>query len=288
MQAIAPTTSPSHEDTHPMNNTNLKDHNIIPPNDDKFTKQNITQVEPHNTIIRALKHNSIHTDIRPTSIRVQVDGGAKRSITNNTALLTGYKNIKIYPLNGVSTDGPAIYCTSIGYLPWKSDTYKTVFIKCYYSRDAAETIISPTDVVIDHIKDIHAWGQYCDMDTNQGWIKFYYRNQQPPITFILTNINNLWYHEGDTCTIEDYNLTEQHIRPYINRLTNDAQYELYHHVSAILDNAPCPSYTYMWTMYHLYAAIPSTNVQPVNTPNANSGKLTPQPAKQATIRRHRL
>jgi hypothetical protein len=95
MQAIAPTTSLSHEDSHPMNNTNLKDHNIIPPNDDKFTKQNITQVEPHKAIIRALKHNSIRTDIRPTSIRVQVDGGANRSITNNTALLTGYKNIKI-------------------------------------------------------------------------------------------------------------------------------------------------------------------------------------------------
>jgi hypothetical protein len=93
------------------------------------------------------------------SICIHVDGGANRSVTNNPDILTGYKNIKRYPLSGVSGDGPAIHCTGMGYLPWKSDTSETVYIKCYYSKDAAETIVSPTDVVANHITDVYAWGQ---------------------------------------------------------------------------------------------------------------------------------
>jgi hypothetical protein len=110
-------------------------------------------------------------------------------------------------MNGVSGDGPAIHCTGMGLLPWKADTSKAIFIKCYYSKDAAETIVSPTDVVINHIANLNAWGQHCDIDTGHGWIKLYYRNGEPPITYTLTNINNLWYHDCIGYNIDDYDTT---------------------------------------------------------------------------------
>ncbi len=177
-------------------------HTDTPP-DHHFTKQTLHPTQHSTAIARVLKNSQNHTDLQH-SICIHVDGGANRSVTNNPDILTGYKNIKRYPLSGVSGDGPAIHCTGMGYLPWKSDTSETVYIKCYYSKDAAETIVSPTDVVANHITDVYAWGQHCNIDTGKGWLKLYYRDGAAPITYHLVNQNNLWYHHSQGCTLEDY------------------------------------------------------------------------------------
>jgi hypothetical protein len=52
------------------------------------------------------------------NLRVHVDGGANRSLTNDKNQLINFKNIKKYPMAGVSCDGPALICTGVGYLPW--------------------------------------------------------------------------------------------------------------------------------------------------------------------------
>ncbi len=44
---------------------------------------------------------------------------------------------------------------------------------CYYSPDAAETIISPTDVVMSHSHLYTSWGQFAHVPTGQGHITFY-------------------------------------------------------------------------------------------------------------------
>ncbi len=131
-------------------------------------------------------------------------------------------------MNGISGEGPAIFCAGLGLLPWKADTSETVFIKCYYSKDIAETIISPTDVIINHITDLNAWGQHCNIDTGQGWIKLYYRKDELPITYTLTNHNNLWYHDATRSSFDDYNNTLHRTQPLVRRLTQGAKYELFH------------------------------------------------------------
>jgi len=120
------------------------------PEDEYFFKQDIPPILPNKVVTRAMAPPL-------TNVQVHVDGGANRSVTNNIHLLTGYRDIKRYPLNGVSGDGPAVYCTGSGYLPWKADSQTSVFIKCYYSKDVAETIDSLTDVVMNHLTDINAW-----------------------------------------------------------------------------------------------------------------------------------
>jgi hypothetical protein len=101
-------------------------------------------------------------------------------------------------------------------------------VKYYYSKNAAETIISPTDIVVTHFTNIKAWGQHCNLDTNRGWIKLYYRNGDSPITYTLTNHKNLWYHDSNLNPYRDYHYGLQHTQPMVRRLTQAAQYELFH------------------------------------------------------------
>jgi dUTP pyrophosphatase len=207
----------------------LPDYWHTPAPDTNFNKQPYPDTETHGPAFTRVLH-SHHPRIKYPmhKVRIQVDGGANQSVTNDISILTGFRNIKRYAMSGVSSKGPAIHCTGMGFIPWKADTSETVFVKCYYSQDATETIISPTDVIDNHIANLNAWGQHCNIDTGHGWIKLYYRNEDTPITYTLTNINNLWYHDGTGCTIEDYDYTLQRTQPLVRRLARPAQYELYH------------------------------------------------------------
>ena len=128
-------------------------------------------------------------------------------------------------MQGVA-EGPAIHCTAMGYFPWCSDAGEILHVKCYFCQEVAETILSPTDIVSNHIKDFKAWGQHCDMDTKTGWIKMYPRaTNLTPLVYTLYNLNNLWYNNSNNHR-EDY--ISPWTQPKIHRLTAPAQYELYH------------------------------------------------------------
>jgi hypothetical protein len=75
---------------------------------------------------------------------------------------------------GVAADVNALVCTGVGYLPLQADDGTMVLVKCYYSPDAAEAIISPTDVIVNNASDFtDAWSQYSNIDTGQGYIEFH-------------------------------------------------------------------------------------------------------------------
>jgi hypothetical protein len=89
-------------------------------------------------------------------IRLQVDGGANCSLTNKKEYLSRYQSTQTYNIYGVTKDEIALQCTGKGYLPWYSENGDILYIPCYYSPNAAETIISPTDVVC--LIDIYTQG----------------------------------------------------------------------------------------------------------------------------------
>ena len=157
-------------------------------------------------------------------VRVHVDGGANRSITNDREALLHYKNIKKYPMSGVAAGEPALVCTGMGYLPWQADDTSVVLVKCYYSSDAAETIVSPTDIVINNFSDFKAWSQHSDLETKKGYIEFHHRHVQPSVKFTLTMNNGLWYYANNH-DATDYATDKPHIR----RLTKPLEYQLYHY-----------------------------------------------------------
>jgi len=99
-------------------------------------------------------------------------------------------------------------------------------VKCYYSSDAADTIVSPTDVVITEITNYNAWTHRSNIDTGKGYIQFHWRDHDEPLTYPLHMSNGLWYTDSSKCTISDYN--PSHINPIIRHLSQPAAYELWH------------------------------------------------------------
>jgi hypothetical protein len=96
-----------------------------------------------------------HTHANPSTCRWQGQQiGYQQQTTSNS--IQEYQTVRNWWC--IWRGGPAIHCTDMGYLPWKSDSSDTVSVKCYYSKDATKTIISPTDIVITHLMNLNAWG----------------------------------------------------------------------------------------------------------------------------------
>mmetsp|Transcript_10383 Transcript_10383/g.14952 ORF Transcript_10383/g.14952 Transcript_10383/m.14952 type:complete len:1434 (-) Transcript_10383:2326-6627(-) len=172
-----------------------------------------------------------HAQATSQTVRVHVDGGANRSLTSDRNQLIHFKNIKKYPMAGVSSDGPALICTGVGYLPWQADNGELVLVKCYYSDSAADTIISPTDIVVNNISNFEGWGQYSNIDLGKGYVEFYRRgNNTDTLRFTLTASNGLWFYNNNIST-DDYDNWNSYAttgKPTVQRLSQAGCYVLGH------------------------------------------------------------
>ena len=73
------------------------------------------EIQHHRKIAASIHQlNGIY---KANLIPAQEDNGANRTCTNNKQLLVHFQDITPYPINGVNSDGPALHCTGIGYLP---------------------------------------------------------------------------------------------------------------------------------------------------------------------------
>jgi len=197
-------------------------HSLPPPSSNNNTNETVRTLQRTWT--------NVHSHLSPPSIQVHIDGGANRSVTNLSEQLISYKNIKKYPMSGVAAGGAALICTGIGYLPWIADNGEILLVKCYYSTDAADTIISPTDIVINSLSDYEAWEQYSHIDTATGYIKFHRRDGQSTVTYTLNMTNGLWFHHNKHEAL-DYNTWMSRpvdSQPTIRRLNRAAEYHLAH------------------------------------------------------------
>mmetsp|Transcript_23363 Transcript_23363/g.33516 ORF Transcript_23363/g.33516 Transcript_23363/m.33516 type:complete len:1554 (+) Transcript_23363:3270-7931(+) len=160
--------------------------------------------------------------------RLHLDGGANMSVTPEADILINYRSIKRRAIAGVAEGAPALYATGIGYLPWRAHSGETLLVKCYYSAQAADTIISPTDVVINRVADFNAWSQYANVDDGSGYIAFHRRDSTQVTRFPLTSHNGLWFYEtsgfNDYHTIRSMDGNNEIIR----RMSKAAEHELWH------------------------------------------------------------
>ena len=140
-----------------------------------------------------MRRAACHSQPGIASYRIHLDGGANMSITNDENKLVNFRHIKRHAIAGVADGGPALYATGIGYLPWRSSEGTTLLVKCYYSLKAAETVISPNDIVLNHISDYSGWTQHSNMDEGSGYIAFHHRNSNSTTKFHLSEHNGLWY-----------------------------------------------------------------------------------------------
>jgi len=215
------------------------------PNDNTFTIHNYPMDAP--TVHLITHHQGIYP---PPAIRVHVDGGANRSVTNDTGILTNVRNIKKY----------------MGFFPLFLDAGEVLYVKCYCCPEVAETIISPTDIVNNHINDLKAWGQHCDLDTIRDGSNYIPEsNRYPPLyTPCTTQITS------GTMRVQPIGrITFPHnhnpgsgvllLRRSMNYTINGW---------ATLGNVYCQLPTYTSTRYHNSEVYLSTNVHRVPTRNS--------------------
>jgi hypothetical protein len=176
--------------------------------------------------IRLLQHAANTPIPLQQMLRLHIDGGTNRSVTNHKEQLIRFKNIKTHYMSSAGGELDII-CTGIGYIPWRSQNGQTVLIKCYYSPNAPETIVSPSDIVLSHFNMYHSWTQHADMSSNKGYIKFINHDTEESTEFPLVNRNNLWYYINDD--LNDFNPTgTSDIRSMIHRVDSNTTYMIMH------------------------------------------------------------
>ena len=153
-----------------------------------------------------------------------------------------------------------IKCTGIGYLPWRSSDGTTLLVKCFYSKQATVTIISPSDIVLNHLTQYHAWTQNADLTKGTGYIKFENTDTNHHIMYHLTLNNGLWFYTVDDSP--DYH-SDQHTysaipgRPIVKRLSTAGSYELIH---ARLGH---PGTKVMSTLHHHVDGLTQLRIPPI-------------------------
>jgi len=159
-------------------------------------------------------------------LRLHIDGGANRSIKNDYTQLLQFKNIKPYYMSTAGGESD-LACTGIGYLPWCSTNGYTILIRCYYSAQAVDTIVSPSDIALNHLTPFHTWTQHANLESNEGHIIFANEHTGEKAIYPLVPINGLWYYINDDHKDLVTNL-DKTSHPIINRISSPAQYELIH------------------------------------------------------------
>lgn len=86
-----------------------------------------------------------------SKFQLHIDCGANRSITADTGLLINFRNIKPYKISGGNKDNVAMVYIGVRYLPWQTPDGTTLLVKCYYSGTVTDTIISPSDIVVNQM-----------------------------------------------------------------------------------------------------------------------------------------
>ena len=231
------------DDSHPTHKDEVYHHLHVP-----------NQQHGRIHAVQLLKNAQHHPTPLQSSFQLHVDGGANRSITADKTLLMHYRDIKAYAIHGVHKDDAALTCTGMGYLPWRSPDGTLILIKCLYSKDAADTIISPTDIVHTHYPTYIGWTQHSDLSKKSGYIDFISSNEKRT-RYPLIEANNLWY--SVTSTIQDYPMIHQDKQPTVNRLTGAGFYALIH---ARMGH---PGQTIMATLHQHVDGVPKMRSHPL-------------------------
>jgi dUTP pyrophosphatase len=134
---------------------------------------------------------------------------------------------------GVNQQEVALTCTGKGYLPWQAETGDILLVPCFYSPAAADTIISPTDVVLSYPNIYMAFSHYGNCTTGTGSVTFYRTQGTTHAVYPLVMRNGLWFHETaipqiSATTPETHSLQPATFHARINRLTGQVRYVWYH------------------------------------------------------------
>ena len=178
------------------------------------SEENMTPLT--TAVIRSFQTHNI-------GVRIQLDSGANRSITQHRHLLHNIKPIRPISLDGV---GGNIVAKEVGYIKIECDDDSYIWAKTMYCPQSPETIISPNDIAMSSQNNFTAWSQYSDVVTGLGHITFYTKSGLGTATLPLHMKNGLWYNSQKLADLQDYSRSRR--RSIIRHLNATAEYELWH------------------------------------------------------------
>ena len=167
------------------------------------------------------------------NIRMHLDGGANRSVTDDLRLLHNIRNIPKYEMHGAQKGEPSITCTKIGFIQLMCRGRGVLNVKTYYSPNISETILSPGDITQSSDNNFSLWEQVCNIENGKGYIRFSSRSGLQCVTVDTYLINGLWYAKQPLLDCirpeyNDWNDTPESVTPILRRLSKAALHELWH------------------------------------------------------------
>ena len=206
-------------DLHDIRINNVIDHML------QMDSQKYTKLIDKN-FLRAIRDSTMH-------IKMHMDGGANRSVTDDIRLLNNVKNIQPYVMSGAQKDDASIVCTKVGYIKLMCQGHGSIKVKTFYSPDIAETIISPGDITSSNDNNYTVWDQRCDHESNVGYIRFSTKSGIQSATVNTYLKNGIWYAHQSLLdcicsTYDDMAETPELISPLLRKLNAAATHELWH------------------------------------------------------------
>ena len=185
------------------------------------------------------------------AFRMLMDLGANRSATCFKELLEDYQEIPHKTIGGANKETGDITVEGFGYIPWYTPTNQKLLIKCYYSPDLIETIVSPTDVVLTQKAKYRGFTIHSDIIIKKGYIKYLNIDGICHAQYPIEMHNGLWYFVDTGLTDKEARLrTKRSAHAIINKLSTAATYELWH------QRLGHPGQTTMKEIHHYVQGIP--------------------------------
>ena len=167
-----------------------------------------------------------HSSIRQQAFRLNVDGGANRSVTNNLDYMHTSWDIDPYRIGGI---GDGIVCTKKGIFHLICDDGSVLPVSIFYSNEATETVLSPTDIVFCNADIYDSWWQISDCLQGTGELRFYKTDAITRAAINITMNNKLWYINQDI----ESTLYRAKIRTasdaFVHSVTGSTLHHLWHH-----------------------------------------------------------
>ena len=165
-------------------------------------------------------------ELGTTNFRLQVDGGANRSVTNNIDYLTTSWEIAPYRIGGI---GAGITCTAKGIFHIICSDGSVLPVEMFYSAEATETIVSPTDTVSNNSTDFDSWWQLANCRTGGGELRFYKTNGITRCSIPLRMHNKLWYIDQDVASTVYRAKIRTCSDAFVHAINGTTLHNLWHH-----------------------------------------------------------
>ena len=135
-------------------------------------------------------------------------------------------DIAPYRIGGI---GRGITCTKKGIFHLVCDDGSILPVSIFYSAEATDTVLSPTDIVFCNADTYDSWWQLSNCTKGKGELRFYKTNTITRATISITMINKLWYIEQDiTSTVYRAKIGSSS-DAFVRSVTGSTLHHLWHH-----------------------------------------------------------